>query len=162
MTCDLRHPTWYEYPLPALVYDAQRGDPLSAYEVYRYWSSVTKQGGTPHQDAAEFVATEIAKTLDGDQTPAQMIHKGVTKPPQDKSWAHELVSWAGGGEDAIATVAAKIHRSESTVKAHYYDHRKRVKRILRVQSLLDTKDDQNLSWEVRHAAFEELYSMYNC
>lgn len=144
------HPEWYEYPLPALVYDAERGDAISAYEVFRYWAEMTKAGRPVFGPAAQFVACEMLKTLDGAQTPDQMIHKGKGKHPADPSWSHELVAWRGPEslDEACDRIGQHLNKSASTVKADYLKHRKRVKRVLKVQELLDAK------------AFDQLRELY--
>lgn len=133
---------YIDYPVPALLYDAEAGNSHSRLAVFYYFATLAERGQPIPDDLAKFVGKHLRQVIDGDQTPAKMFNPESKKHRAYDPYPADLVAFSDVGGDIHAkfeAIAERTGEREGTIKKRFYDHRAYSKRLLKIQALLDER-----------------------
>tara|TARA_R100000900_G_scaffold13099_1_gene11367 strand:+ start:165713 stop:166213 length:501 start_codon:yes stop_codon:yes gene_type:complete len=139
------HHTYLGYPVPALLYDAERGNTHSTTVIFDLFAVSTERGQPVPAKVARFVASEMRKVIDGTKTPASMFNPEGTKRQTFDPLVADLVHLTpreGDIHSQFEEIGDRLHRSKATIDRQYYAHQRYSRRLWSIQSILDEIEER--------------------
>lgn len=133
------------YPVPALLYDAERGNTHSRLVIFEYFATLTDRGQAVPDDITKFVAKHLRLVIEGKQKPAEMFNPEGTKVKAYNPLPEDLINLADLGGDIsakfekIGQIQFKSSKRGKAVERQYYQHKKYSERLSDIQTLLDER-----------------------